>query len=87
MGLDILHWDLESLNLISRVLRNRFGVAYHTLFCFTSMLCSPRPFREVLRAVVVVTRMTFLLMLTYKSFLWKRYKRPFHGARELVTKC
>jgi len=25
-------------------------------------------------------------MLTYKSFLKKRYKRPFHGAREAVTR-
>ena len=75
-----------SFNHISRVLQNRLGSIYPTLFCVSSMLCSPRPFREAFRAVVVVTRMTLLLMLTYRSFLWKRYTRPFHGAREAVTR-
>ena len=76
-----------SFNHISRVLQNRLGSIYPTSFYFSSMLCSPRPFWEAFRAVVVVTRMTLLLMLTSKSLLWKRYKRPFHGARETVTRC
>ena len=76
MGVAFHQWELEfrqfSFNHIGRVLRYPLGVAYHASIRFSSMLCSPRPFREALRAVVVVTRMTLLLMLTYKSFLWKR---------------
>ena len=82
-----LEFRQYSFNHIGRVLQNRLGVAYLTSTCFSSMLCSPRPFRGAFRAMVVVTRMTLLLMLTNKSFLWKRYKCPFHGAQKRVTRC
>jgi hypothetical protein len=52
-----LHWGLEfrqsSFNHIGRVLRNLLGRASHTLFRFSEMLCSPRPFRGTFRVLVV----------------------------------
>lgn len=78
VGVAFLHWELEfrqsSFDRIGRVLRNPLGVAYLTVFRFSLMLCSPHPFQEAFRAMVAVTRMTLLLRLTNKSFLWKRCK-------------
>jgi hypothetical protein len=80
VGVAFHQWELEfrqfSFNHIGRVLRYPLGVAYLTSIRFSLMLCSPRPFRGAFRAMVVVTRMTLLLMLTNKSFLWKRCKVP-----------
>jgi len=57
VGVTFLHWGLEfrqySFNPISRVLRNLLGRASHTLFRFSEMLCSPRPFRGAFRALAV----------------------------------
>ncbi len=64
MRVAFLHWGLEfrrySFNHISRVLRSPVGIAYHASTRFSSMLCSPRPFRGAFRALVVVARMTLL---------------------------
>lgn len=67
----LLQWGLEfrqsSFNHISRVLRSHVGIIYLAATRFSSMLCSPRPFRGAFRAMVVVTRMTLLYLLTYKN--------------------
>ena len=53
-----LLWELVfrqySFNHISRVLQSRLGGVYHASDRFSPMLCSPRPFRGALRAVVKV---------------------------------
>lgn len=88
--LTFLQWELEfkqsSFSHIGRVLRNPLGVTDRALFRFSLMLCSPHPFRGAFRAMVVVTRMTLLLLLTNKNLLWRWYKRPFHGAHKRVMR-
>jgi hypothetical protein len=73
VGIAFYQWRLEfrqsSFNHISWVLRNHLGVAYHTLFRFSLMLCSPHPFQGAFRAMVVVTWMTLLLVLSNKNLL------------------
>ena len=88
--LTFLQWELEfkqsSFSHIGRVLRNPLGVTYQALFRFSLMLCSPCPFRGAFRAMVMVTRMTLLLLLTNKTLFWRWYKRPFHGAHFCATR-
>ena len=71
----LLHWGLEfrrqSFNHISRVLRYPLGSIYPAATRVSLRLCSPRPFRGAFRAMAVVTRMTLLLLLTYKNLLWR----------------